>query len=453
MTVQLQANKAFDTQDIERLVQDHQVHRDVYTSQDAYALEMQHLFANVWVFVGHESQTPKHGDYFTTQIGSQPVIQVRHSDSKIKVLHNRCPHKGTKIAIDRHGNTGTFFRCPYHAWSFETDGRLKAVPLESGYSDTSFETTENANGIKPVGAVHNHRGFVFARLADSGISFDDFFGDSLSSIDNMVDRSPEGRLEVAGPPLRYMHKCNWKMLVENQTDTCHPMVAHQSSAGTAVRIWEELGNPEPRPPAMQIIAPFMSPYEFFEKMGIRTWPNGHGHTGVSHSIHSDYDSIPGYFEAMCSTYGETRAKAILDENRHNTIYFPNIMVKGPIQQLRNFIPIGPDKTLVESYIYRLVGAPDELLARTAMYNRMINAPTSIVGHDDLEMYERAQEGLLSDGLEWVNLQRLHPSAPEDFSQEAVENGTTERQMRNQFDAWKTFMTSTMPRNASRKGSE
>ena len=258
---------------------------------------------------------------------------------------------------------------------------------------------------------------------------------------------------MAGPPLRYMHKCNWSMLVENQTDTCHPMVAHQSSAGTAVRIWEELGNPEPRPPAMQIIAPFMSPYEFFEKMGIRTWPNGHGHTGVSHSIHSDYDSIPGYFEAMCSTYGETRAKAILDENRHNTIYFPNIMVKGPIQQLRNFIPIGPDKTLVESYIYRLVGAPDELLARTAMYNRMINAPTSIVGHDDLEMYERAQEGLLSDGLEWVNLQRLHPSAPEDFSQESVENGTTERQMRNQFSAWKTFMTSTMPRSASRNGSE
>ena len=53
--------------------------------------------------------------------------------------------------------------------------------------------------------------------------------DSLSSLDNMVDRSPEGRLEIAGPPLRYMHKCNWKMLVENQTDTCHPMVAHQSS--------------------------------------------------------------------------------------------------------------------------------------------------------------------------------------------------------------------------------
>ena len=91
MTVQMQANKAFDAQDIERLVQDHQVHRDVYTSQDVYALEMRHLFANVWVFVGHDSQTPKRGDYFTTQIGSQPVIQVRNISSANAVFFTAMP--------------------------------------------------------------------------------------------------------------------------------------------------------------------------------------------------------------------------------------------------------------------------------------------------------------------------------------------------------------------------
>ena len=441
---------AIKAETIESLVQGSQVHRDVYTSQAVFDLEMKHLFANTWVFVGHDSQTPNKGDYYTTQIGNQPVIQVRHSDGEIKVLHNRCPHKGTKIAIDREGNTGKFFRCPYHAWSFKTDGCLLAIPLKRGYENTGLEQTENAKGMKAVGAVENYRGFVFARLANVGMSFRDFFKDSLSSIDNMVDRSPAGRLEVAGPPLRYMHKCNWKMLVENQTDTCHPMVAHESSAGTAVKIWESMGNPEPRPPAMQIIAPFMSPYEFFEEMGIRTWPNGHGHTGVNHSIHSDYSAIPGYFEAMSASYGEQRAKAILDENRHNTVYFPSIMVKGPIQQLRNFIPLGPDKTLVESYIYRLVDAPDELLARTAMYNRMINAPTSIVGHDDLEMYQRAQEGLLSNGIEWVNLQRLYQD-DEDFSETLEENGTTERQMRNQFQAWRHFMTVSMSREQEADG--
>ena len=424
---------------IKALIQPHQVHRDVYTSAKVYRAEMQHLFPNVWIFVGHESQTPNKGDYFTTQVGDQPVIQVRHSDGEIYVLYNRCPHKGTKIAIDRAGNTGKFFRCPYHAWSFKTDGCLLAIPLRKGYEETGLEQTENIKGMKAVGAVKVYRGFVFVRLASDGIGFDEFFGDSLSSIDNMVDRAPAGRLVISGPPLRYMHNCNWKMLVENQTDTCHPMVAHESSAGTAIKIFEEMGSPEPRPAAMQIIAPFMSPYEFFEEMGIRTWPNGHGHTGVNMSIHSNYDAIPGYFEALVDTYGEDQAKAILDENRHNTVYFPNIMIKAPLQQLRNFIPLGPDKTLVESYVYRLVGAPEKLVAMSAMYNRMINAPTSIVGHDDLEMYERAQEGLQANGLEWVNIQRLHQS-DEDYTEEVIENGTTERQMRNHFAAWLKFIS-------------
>jgi len=270
------------------LVQPHQVHRDTYINNEVYKLEMQHLFANTWVFVGHDSQVPNKGDYYTTQIGDQPVIMVRHTKTDIHVLHNRCPHKGTKIAIDRNGNTGKFFRCPYHAWSFKTDGSLLAIPLKKGYAETDFSQCESARGMKAVGAVHNYRGFIFARLSEEGIDFSEYFGDSMSSIDNMVDRSPEGRLEVVGPPLRYMHQCNWKMLVDNQTDTCHPMVAHESSAGTAVRLFEESNWPEdkPKPAAMQIIAPFMSPYEFFEEMGIRTWPNGHGHTGVHHSIHS-----------------------------------------------------------------------------------------------------------------------------------------------------------------------
>lgn len=430
------------------LVEEHQVHRDTYIDKEIFDLEMKHLFRNTWVYVGHDSQTPTKGDYITTQIGDQPVIMVRHSDGEIYVLFNRCPHKGTKIAIDRSGNTGKFFRCPYHAWSFKTNGCLLAIPLKKGYAGTGFDDSEAKQGMAPVGAVKNYRGFVFARIAKEGISFEDYFGDAMSSVDNMVDRAPEQRLEVAGPPLRYYHKCNWKMLVDNQTDTCHPMVAHESSAGTAVRLFDEANWPKdkPKPMAMEIIAPFMSPYEFFEEMGIRTWPNGHGHTGVHHSIHSDYSQTSEYWNALVEAHGEEKAKAVLDENRHNTVYFPNIMIKGPVQQLRNFIPLGPNETLVESHVFRLVGAPDYLLERTSMYNRLINAPTSIVGHDDLEMYERAQEGLHADGMEWINIQRLYPGE-ENFDEVAVENGTTERQMRNQMHAWKKFITLSMEQAA------
>jgi benzoate/toluate 1,2-dioxygenase subunit alpha len=427
---------------VRRLVREREVHRDVYVDPEIFDLEMTHLFANTWIYVGHASQVPHAGDYFTTTVGREPVVMVRHTDGQVHVLHNRCPHKGTKVANELCGNTGKFFRCPYHAWSFKTDGKLLAIPLKKGYENTDFEGAEAAKGMAPVRHVRTYRDFVFAKLNDVGPSFEEYFGESLSSLDNMIDRSPEGRLEVVGGVFRYLHRCNWKMLVENLTDTCHPMVAHESSAGTAVEVWKRAPEGTKKPPAVEIFAPFMAPYEFFEGMGIRVWPNGHGHTGVSHSIHSDYSAVPGYFEAMVAAYGEERAKAILDENRHNTVYFPNTTMKGPIQALRVFKPLAADKTMVESWTFRLVGAPDQLLERTLMYSRLINAPTSVVGHDDLEMYERAQEGLASSGIVWVNQQRLYD--PSELDQPtAVTNGTTEWQMRNQFRAWAHFMTISM----------
>lgn len=431
------------------LVQEAQVHRDCYIDQEIFELEMEHLFANTWVYVGHASQVPKPGDFYTTTVGDQPVVMVRHSDGSVRVLHNRCPHKGVKVANEISGSTGKFFRCPYHAWTFKTDGALLSIPLKKGYQDTGFEDSEASGGMAAVKNVHVYRDFVFCRLSEdeAGVSFEDYFGQSLSTIDNMVDRSPEGKLEVAGGVLRYINNCNWKMLVDNQTDTCHPMVAHESSAGTAVAVWEQAPEGTPKPMAVELFSPFVSPYEFFEEMGVRVWPHGHGHTGVAHSIHSDYSEIPGYWDAMVAAYGEERAKTILGEARHNTIFFPNLTMKGPVQTMRVFKPLAANKTLVESWTFRLVGAPDKLLERTLMYNRLINAPTSVVAHDDTELYERAQEGLHSRGRDWINIQRLYDADEPREDAEFVTNGTNELQMRNQMRAWAQFMTQSMTQQA------
>ena len=432
-----------NSQAIAELVKGHAVHRDVYVNAEIFELEMEQLFPNSWIYIGHESQLRNTGDFITSKIGNQPVLASRHRDGQVYVLHNRCPHKGVKIASEPCGNTGKFFRCPYHAWSFKTDGSLLAIPLKKGYEGTGFDTDQAAKGLARIENVKIYRGLIFVRLAKEGLSFEEFFGESLSTIDNMADRSPEGELEVISQPIRYMHTCNWKMLVENQTDTCHPMVAHESSAGTAVNVWErEKDNFTETPMAVQLYAPFMSPYEFYEGAGIRVWPNGHGHTGVSGSIHQDYEDVGGYQDMMVEAYGKERAAEILGDIRHNTIYFPNIMVKGPVGILRNFIPLGVDKTLVESWVFKLKGAPDKLYERALMHNRFINAPTSIVGHDDLEMYERAQEGLHSNGNEWVNLRRLWEDDEAEETTEVV-NGTSERQMRNQFYAWRKFMVQNM----------
>ena len=191
--------------------------------------------------------------------------------------------------------------------------------------------------------------------------------------------------------------------------------------------------------AVEIYAPFMSSYEFFQTMGIRVWDNGHGHTGVSHSIHSDYSAVPGYFEQMVAAYGEARAKAILDENRHNTVYFPNVMLKGPIQLLRLFKPIAANKTLVEFL--------DLSAGRGA--GHAPGADGDVQPPDqraDLRRRPRRSRGLPArPGGAGQQRQRMgqHPAplrARRAGQRNVVTDGTSEWQMRNQFRAWAKFMT-------------
>ncbi len=294
--------------------------------------------------------------------------------------------------------------------------------------------------MTPVANVAVYRGFVFARLNPSGASFEEYFGDCLSSIDNLADRSPVGRLEVAGAPLRYMHNSNWKMFVENLNDTMHPMVAHESSAGTARELWKDQPPDAPKPMVIEQFLPFVSNYEFFDKMGVKIYDNGHSYTGVNFSIHSSYSAIPEYAAQMEAAYGAERAQAILGESRHNTVYFPSLTIKGAIQTIRVVRPIAVDRTLIESFTLRLVGAPPALLERSAVYNRVINAPTSVVGHDDLYCYRAIQEGLASNGNEWVNLQRNYSDREKEGGLLGTHNGTSEVSMRGQFRAWVAAMT-------------
>ena len=113
---------------LKRLVRDDRVHRDVYTDAEVFQLEMERLWSRTWIYVGHTSQIPDAGDFLTLDVATQPVIVVRHSDDSVRVLLNRCAHKGTKVVYDTAGNAGKTFRCPYHAWTYRTDGTLLQVP-------------------------------------------------------------------------------------------------------------------------------------------------------------------------------------------------------------------------------------------------------------------------------------------------------------------------------------
>src|SRR5215813_9987375 len=101
--------------------------REIFVNEDIYAEEQERLFARAWLHVGHESQIPKPGDYFVSSMGEESVILCRDRAGNIHVFLNSCRHRGMKVCRYDDGST-TVFTCPYHGWSYATDGRLVGVP-------------------------------------------------------------------------------------------------------------------------------------------------------------------------------------------------------------------------------------------------------------------------------------------------------------------------------------
>ncbi len=429
--------------EIEALVEDDRVHRDLYLSEDLFALEQRHFFANTWNFLGHASQVPAAGDFVTQTVAGQPLLMVRQPDGSVQVLHNRCAHKGAQLVTEAAGNVGRFFRCPYHAWTYKLDGGPLALPHKAGYEGTRLAACESGRGLEPVRHAKTYRDFVFVKLNDAGPGFEAYFGDALRALDNLVDRSPVGRLHVAGGVLKTVVRCNWKMYLENINDTVHPLSTHESATRAAGTLWQGRPADEPKPMAMEQILPFGSGFEFFDRMGGRVYPHGHSVLGTQFSIHSGYGRLEDYEAALQAAHGAERATEILRHSPQNAVLFPSLSLKGSPQAIRVIRPLAADRTQIEAWSFRVEGGPDLLLQRALTYNRLVFSPMSVVAHDDLHLFESMQRGLRSGRNDWVSLHRdFRPDELGGGTREV--NGTNELLMRNQFRAWVRFMTLDVP---------
>jgi phenylpropionate dioxygenase-like ring-hydroxylating dioxygenase large terminal subunit len=434
---------AYRRQDILALVQEDRVHRDLYLSEELFALEQKHFFANTWNFVGHASQVPDAGDYVTVEIAGQPLLMVRQADGGIRVLNNRCAHKGMPLATDACGNAGKFFRCPYHAWTYKLDGAPLAIPIKSGYEGTRLKECESGQGMGALRDVEVYRDFVFAKINEGGPDFRSYFGGVLAAIDNLVDRSPVGRLTLAGGILRNVIHCNWKMVLENINDTVHPQSSHESATQAANLLWQGQPADAPKPMAMEQILPFGAGYDFFDRMGGRVYAHGHSMLGTNFSIHSGYGQVPEYEAALVAAHGAERTAEILQRSPQNSVLFPSLSVKSSPQAIRVIRPLGAGRTVLEAWSFRAEGAPDLLFERSMTYNRLVFSPMSVVAHDDVHLFESMQQGLKAGRNDWVSLHRDYDPAELEGGPRDV-NGTNELLMRNQFRAWAAFMTADMP---------
>ena len=184
----------------------------IYFDQEVYRREQARIFAGSWVPVGHEDMVRNPGDYVANYLGEVPVIVARDRAGVIRVLVNKCRHRGNQVCLFDRGNVRGF-TCSYHGWSYGIDGRLISVPEEQRFYHGALE--KEKWGLEEA-AVVNFCGLLFACLDRAGPAFEDWLGEDVRWwLRHFVLAEPVGGLEALPGWHRYESPANWKLIAEN----------------------------------------------------------------------------------------------------------------------------------------------------------------------------------------------------------------------------------------------
>ena len=109
----------------------HGLPNECYTNKEYTLIERKKLFEDKWTVIGTASSLPNAGYVKPFDLLGLPLVIIRNKKNKIKVFHNVCSHRGVKL-VDKPGNIRNVIRCPYHSWSYTSDGELVATPHIGG---------------------------------------------------------------------------------------------------------------------------------------------------------------------------------------------------------------------------------------------------------------------------------------------------------------------------------
>jgi Rieske 2Fe-2S family protein len=198
---------------LERRRQGYSLEQPFYTDPDYFKLDMELIWYRDWLFVGHDCELAKPGNYFTLQIGDYPVVLVRDQKGKIHALHNSCRHRGSRVCPADKGAAAKLV-CPYHQWTYELDGRLLfARDMAQGFDKADFS-------LKPI-ACESVGGYIFICLADEPADF--------APMRAMIEpyllphRLTEAKVAFE---TTVVEKGNWKLVWENNRECYHCAANH-----------------------------------------------------------------------------------------------------------------------------------------------------------------------------------------------------------------------------------
>lgn len=192
----------------------------VYTSEEFYRFEVESIFAREWLCLGHHSQVPNPGDYFTITVVDEPLIVVRQESGEINVLSAICQHRGFPVTAEAPVGNAKSFRCPYHWWNYGHDGRLVAAPEMHKTCDMESLKAETR---LPQMKVEIWNGLIFANMDPDAPPL-------APTVTKLAEDMANYDLEnlVAMPPIDYPGQpWNWKGMHENALEPYHTSFVHK----------------------------------------------------------------------------------------------------------------------------------------------------------------------------------------------------------------------------------
>src|SRR5262249_35872857 len=182
-----------------------------YTDPAFLARELDGLFGTMWFYAGRSEDAQKPGQYFVREINGYNIVVSRNTAGAIRAFHNVCRHRGTRIFPETAGQLSGSIQCPYHAWTYDLDGRLIGAP----HMD---EVPHFQKADFPLLAVHADEwdGHVFLNL--------DAAPRSLSTqLGPLVEKFRSWRMADLrrGHRIVYDVKANWKLIIQNYNECLH----------------------------------------------------------------------------------------------------------------------------------------------------------------------------------------------------------------------------------------
>ncbi|MDY0884665.1 aromatic ring-hydroxylating dioxygenase subunit alpha [Dongia soli] len=192
----------------------HALQQPFYNDGAIFKHEMQRMIMPHWLCAGHLSSLPRPGDFVTVEIASESVILCRGQDGEIRALLNVCRHRGSRLCTEPAGNARSFV-CPYHAWTYGTDGALRSARLMPAEFD------RDAHGLKQI-HLRVIEGLIFISFAETPLG--------LVHVEEVMagTAKPYGWAAAKiAHRATFPVKANWKLAVENYMECYHCSPAHQ----------------------------------------------------------------------------------------------------------------------------------------------------------------------------------------------------------------------------------